>query len=175
MRPRMARVCDRMSWPKTRAVPAEGGWNPRRVWSSVVLPAPIGPRRPMQRPVREAFNPLRISRPPNLTSRPWSSMTGVRGSDIRGSTVWVVLEKVWAKGPWRLGMTIRHGPKGTLVGLRLLLGGLGCVLRVVHHPGQSAHAGERAEVQAQGVLVAAGEDDPVGLGVGVVERRTLRH
>src|SRR3954466_12549833 len=71
----MARGSVRMSRPKMRAVPAEGGWNPSSVWRSVVLPAPFGPRRPMQRPEREALNPLRIGRFPNWTSRPWSSMT----------------------------------------------------------------------------------------------------
>ena len=35
-----------------RAVPADGGMKPSSVWRSVVLPAPFGPRRPMERPAR---------------------------------------------------------------------------------------------------------------------------
>src|SRR5947208_8276425 len=129
-----------MSLPKMRAVPFDGGWNPRSVWRSVVLPAPFGPRRPTQRPEREAFNPFRIGRFPNWTSRPWSSMTG------------------------EFGMIVSPGPVG-----RVLLDGV----RRVHRPEHAAEAGQRAEVQTQGVLVAAREDDAVRLRVGVVERRSL--
>src|ERR1700681_29687 len=141
-----------MSVPKMRAVPADGGWNPRSVCSSVVLPAPLGPSRPIQRPVREAFNPLRIGRFPNLTSRPWSSTTGCDGSAV-------------------ITVVSLQGPEADLPsGFRAL----SRRLRLVHHPDEAAHAGQRAKVQPQGVLVAAGEDDAVGLRVGVVERRTLR-
>src|SRR5436305_10953128 len=111
-----------MSVPKMRADPAEGGWNPRSVWRRVVLPAPLGPSRPMQRPVREAFNPLRIGRPPNLTSRPWSSTTGCDGFTEVIAVVTVVSLQ---------GRKARALP-GLLVGL---------VLRLVHHPGKAAHAG----------------------------------
>src|SRR6478672_13632291 len=141
-----------MSVPKMRADPADGGWNPRRVWSRVVLPAPLGPSRPMQRPVREALNPLRIGRPPNLTSRPWSSMTGCEKSAV------IMVVSLQGREPDLPGGLRR-------LSLRFCL---------VHHPDEAAHAGQRAEVQTQGVLVAAGEDDAVRLRVGIVEGRALR-
>ena len=59
-----------------RAVPEEGLWNPSSVLSSVDLPAPFGPSRPMERPVSEAFNFLRMVRLPKRTSRPSNSITG---------------------------------------------------------------------------------------------------
>src|SRR3954465_7175990 len=126
-----------MSRPKMRAVPAEAGWNPSRVWRRVVLPAPFGPSRPMQRPEREALNPLRIGRFPRWTSRPWSSMTG------SFDTV-VFLQSL----------------DTSLIG-RLL----DCVLPLVDRPQHAAEAGQRAEVEPQGVLVAAREDDTVRLRV----------
>src|SRR5664280_2221706 len=43
---------------------------------SVLLPAPLGPSRPMDRPVSLAFRFFRMGRSPKRTSRPSSSMTG---------------------------------------------------------------------------------------------------
>src|SRR5262249_32644396 len=65
-----------ISRPKMRAVPEVGLWKPRSELIRVDLPAPFGPRSPMERPVREAFRPLRIVRDPKRTSSPSNSMTG---------------------------------------------------------------------------------------------------
>src|SRR4249919_2708852 len=65
-----------MSLPKMRAVPELGLWKPSSVLMSVLLPAPFGPSRPMERPVRVAFSFFRMVRLPKRTSRPSSSMTG---------------------------------------------------------------------------------------------------
>ena len=43
---------------------------------SVDFPAPLGPNRPMDRPVSEPFSFFRMIRSPNRTSRLSSSMTG---------------------------------------------------------------------------------------------------
>src|SRR3954462_14641524 len=65
-----------MSRPKMRAVPEVGLWKPSSVLISVLLPAPFGPSRPMERPVNVALSFLRMVRLPKRTSRPSSSMTG---------------------------------------------------------------------------------------------------
>src|SRR5689334_13036994 len=65
-----------MSLPKMRAVPAVGLWKPSSVLMSVLLPAPLGPSRPMERPVKVALSFFRMVRLPKRTSKPSSSMTG---------------------------------------------------------------------------------------------------
>src|SRR4051812_11938874 len=65
-----------MSYPRIRAVPAVGLWNPSSVLISVDLPAPFGPSSPIDRPVSDAFSLFRIVRLPKRTSSPSSSMTG---------------------------------------------------------------------------------------------------
>src|ERR1039457_4836678 len=59
-----------------RAVPLDGLGKPSSVLISVLLPAPLGPSRPMDRPVSWAFRFLRMVRSPKRTSSPSSSMTG---------------------------------------------------------------------------------------------------
>src|ERR1035437_685373 len=44
---------------------------------SVLLPAPFGPKRPIERPVSLVFNFFRMVRLPKRTSKPSSSMTGL--------------------------------------------------------------------------------------------------
>src|SRR5271165_3084648 len=46
----------------------------------VDLPAPFGPSKPIARPRREAVRLRRISRLPNLTERPCSSINGGSGA-----------------------------------------------------------------------------------------------
>ena len=49
-----------------RAVPAEGGWNPSSVWSSVVLPAPFGPEEADAPAGEGGVQPLEDRTPPEL-------------------------------------------------------------------------------------------------------------
>src|SRR5438477_44684 len=76
MRPRTSRARVYTSRPKIRAVPEAGLWKPSRVLRRVDFPAPLGPNRPMDRPVRVAFKFLRMARAPKRTSRLSNSMTG---------------------------------------------------------------------------------------------------
>src|SRR5471032_3038937 len=76
MRPRTSRAWVRMSRPKMRAVPEAGLWKPSRVLMRVDLPAPFGPSKPMDRPLRLAFRFLRMARWPKRTSSESNSMTG---------------------------------------------------------------------------------------------------
>ena len=54
--------------------PAEGFQKPRRVLISVLLPAPLGPRRPTVRARNWRLRPRRISRLPSVTCRSSSSI-----------------------------------------------------------------------------------------------------
>src|ERR1041385_5343028 len=76
MSERTSRAWVRMSWPKIRAVPEVGLWKPRSALIRVDLPAPLGPSRPMDRPVSVALSCFRMVREPKRISRPSSSMTG---------------------------------------------------------------------------------------------------
>ena len=49
---------------------------------SVDLPAPFGPSNPMARPRSDAVRPRRMSRFPNLTVRPLSSIRGTDGAPV---------------------------------------------------------------------------------------------
>src|SRR6478736_7210989 len=57
------------------AEPDVGGQNPSSVWINVDLPAPFGPNSPMVRPRSDPRRSCRISRLPNRTVSPFSSMT----------------------------------------------------------------------------------------------------
>src|SRR5438093_6695299 len=76
MRVRICFASSVMSRPKIRAVPVDGGWNPRRVWIKVVLPAPLGPRSPMVRPESDPRRSFNIFLLPNSTPKPSNSIIG---------------------------------------------------------------------------------------------------
>src|SRR3990172_3303039 len=89
---RVRRALGRMGWPRTRALPEVGLVSPRRTRSSVVFPAPFGPRRPKVAPrgtsrVRSrsaSIAPKRFARPVVVTAGPVGmfSRRGIGGAAL---------------------------------------------------------------------------------------------
>src|SRR5579883_1359932 len=160
MRLRTARALVRTSRPKMRAVPAEGLWNPSKVLSSVDLPAPFGPSRPMARPFSETLRFLRMARLPNRTSSPSSSMTGsitsrydVCGGGVPGEwTAWVCPDGTSALPPCPVQLPDRQRTPDDSREI----------------PGKQAHKARFGRGQR---LAVGGEGDLIPAGVGGEQQR----
>src|SRR4030088_1198896 len=64
--------------PSNQAWPADGSVSPRRSFTEVVLPAPLGPRKPKTSPFGTVIvSPARAVTWPYLLARSWVWMAGV--------------------------------------------------------------------------------------------------
>src|SRR5438270_12523997 len=75
MRPRVAR--SPIGWPRSQPSPDEGASRPSRTFTAVVLPAPLGPRKPKTSPRGTVMDrPASAILPPNRLVRSTVWMAG---------------------------------------------------------------------------------------------------
>src|SRR5437763_564996 len=111
--PSRARVWGRravISRPSMLTWPRFGRWNPVTTLNRVVLPAPLGPMRPVTAPALDSSEtPPRACTPPKLTLTSSTRNTGRLLHHVGGCGG---VRLTWARGPRRTGgwARPRHGP-----------------------------------------------------------------
>ncbi len=122
-------------WPSTKTLPEAGRRSPSITFSSVLLPAPFGPRTATSSPSSmEKLTSLRMVRPPRSTRKPSAETTGVECGPGIGRAAALLTSRLrqghadfveLAQHPGLVGLSRRHGlghsDHGNPRGLRVLL------------------------------------------------------